>query len=85
MTRKKDGSRFDDLFGAVKGRGEEPPQPEEKKKAKGSDPDYVRTTVYLPKQLHRRLKAAALDEEREMSEIVEDLVSQWLESRSSDV
>ena len=86
MTKKKDSSRFDDLFGAVKGRAEEQSkQPEEKKKAKGSDPDYIRTTVYLPKQLHRRLKAAALDEEREMSEIVEDLVSQWLESRSSDV
>lgn len=86
MTKKKDGSRFDDLFGAVKGRGEEPSQqPSERKKAKGTDPDYVRTTVYLPKRLHRKLKAAALSEEREMSEIVEDLVSQWLESRESDV
>lgn len=86
MTKKKDGSRFDDLFGAVKGHGEEPSQqPSQKKKAKGSDPDYVRTTVYLPKRLHRKLKAAALDEEREMSEIVEELIEQWLESRSSGV
>jgi metal-responsive CopG/Arc/MetJ family transcriptional regulator len=45
----------------------------------------VRTTIYLPKQLHRQLKAAALDEEQEMSEIIEELINQWLESRNSDV
>ena len=85
MTKKKDGSQFDDLFEAVKGRAEEIPQPTEKKQGKGNNPDYVRTTFYLPKQLHRQLKAAALDEEREMSEIVEELVDGWLKSRKLDV
>jgi Arc/MetJ-type ribon-helix-helix transcriptional regulator len=57
------------------------------RKSKSTDPDYVRTTVYLPKQLHKQLKAAAADEEREMSDIVKELVEQWLKSRSehSDV
>lgn len=86
MTKKKDGSRFDDLFGAVnRSLGEDTPSPTAKKKAKGSNPDYVRTTLYLPKSLHRRLKAAALAEEQEMSDIVEELVSRWLESQGSDV
>jgi ABC-type iron transport system FetAB ATPase subunit len=88
MTQKKDGSRFDDLFGAVsRSRADDtPPLPaQEKKRAKGSNPDYVRTTIYLPKQLHRQLKAAALDEEQEMSEIIEELIHQWLESRNLDV
>jgi hypothetical protein len=86
MNKKKGGSRFDDLFGAVRGRSEPTPQSEpEKKIAKGQNPDYARTTIYLPKPLHRQLKAAALDEEREMSEIVEELVEQWLASRRSDV
>jgi hypothetical protein len=46
----------------------------------------VRTTVYLPKRLHKQLKVAAADEEREMSEILEGLVEQWLKKRgNSDV
>ena len=84
MTKKKDGNQFDDVFGAVKGGAEDIPKPTEKKQGKGSNPNYVSTTFYLPKQLHRQLKKAALDEEREMSEIVEELVDRWLESRKSD-
>ena len=55
------------------------------KKAKSADPDYTRTTVYLPKKMHKKLKAIALDEEREMSSIVEELIDNWLSSRALDV
>ena len=86
MTKKKDGSRFDELFGAVRSNLEDTPHSSlQKKQAKGRNPDYVRTTFYLSKPLHRRLKAAALIEEREMSDIVEELVSQWLLSKHSDI
>ena len=51
-------------------------------KAKSTNPDYTRTTLYLPKKMHKRLKAIAVEEEREMSEIVEELLGDWLESRS---
>jgi hypothetical protein len=51
------------------------------KKAKSANPDYTRTTVYLPKKTHKKLKAIALDEEREMSSIVEELIETWLSSR----
>jgi hypothetical protein len=50
------------------------------KKAKSANPDYTRTTVYLPKKMHKKLKAIALDEEREMSSIVEELIETWLSS-----
>jgi len=83
MSKKKDGSRFDELFSAV--RGQEPvTEPESKpaRKSKSTDPDYIRTTVYLPKRLHKQLKAAAADEEREMSDILEQLVEQWLRADS---
>ena len=50
-------------------------------KAKSSNPDYTRTTIYLPKKMHKKLKAIAVEEEREMSEIVEELLGEWLESR----
>ena len=52
------------------------------KKAKSANPDYTRTTVYLPKKMHKLLKAIALDEEREMSSIVEELIETWLSLRS---
>jgi hypothetical protein len=85
MTKKKDGNQFDDLSMAVEGSAEDIPQSTEKKQAKGNNPDYVRSTFYLSKQVHRQLKKAAVDEEKEMSEIVEELVTQWLKSRKSDV
>ena len=52
------------------------------KKAKSANPDYTRTTVYLPKKMHKQLKAIALDEEREMSSIVEELIETWMNKRS---
>lgn len=84
MSKKKDSaSRFDALFGAAKPKEQTPAlaEPKPAKKSKSTDPDYVRTTVYLPKRLHKQLKAAAADEEREMSEILEGLVEQWLKER----
>lgn len=85
MAKKKDGKQFDDLFGSVKGGAEDNPQPKEKKQAKGNNPEYMSTTFYLPKQLHRQLKMAAVDEGKEMSDIVAELVDRWLKSRKSDV
>jgi hypothetical protein len=49
--------------------------------SKSKDPTYQRTTIYLPKAMHRRLKAAAATEDKEMSAIVEELVEQWLDSK----
>ena len=46
--------------------------------AKSADPNYVRTTLYLPKILHRKLKIKSLEADQEMSEIVEELIADWL-------
>ena len=84
MSKKKDSSgRFDALIGAARQQEQTqaPAGQKPAKKSKSTDPDYVRTTVYLPKRLHKQLKAAAADEEREMSEILEGLVEQWLKKR----
>lgn len=51
------------------------------KVAKSANPNYTRTTVYLPKKMHKELKAIALDEEREMSSIVEELIETWMSKR----
>ena len=50
--------------------------------AKSANPDYMRTTVYLPKKMHKKLKAIALEQETEMSSIVEELIEGWLNSQS---
>ena len=55
------------------------------KLSKSKDPEYQRTTIYLPKDLHRRLKAEAVVSDREISDIVETLVAEWLESRKLDI
>lgn len=47
-------------------------------KAKSSSKDYQRTTVYLPRELHKRFKVAALNEGKEMSEVVTELIETWL-------
>jgi len=39
-----------------------------------------RTTVYLAPDLHRQLKRAAVDHEREMSELVESAVREYLKT-----
>ncbi|MBW4561556.1 MAG: CopG family transcriptional regulator [Mojavia pulchra JT2-VF2] len=85
MNNKKKTSRFDDLIDAARSRQHrDKPQPTEDKPAslsKSTDPDYTRTTIYLPKQLHRQLKAAAASQERQMSDIMTELVEQWLLSK----
>ena len=53
-------------------------KPNSGKLAKSADPNYVRTTLYLPKDLHRKLKIKSWEADQEMSEIVEELVSDWL-------
>ena len=84
MVNKKKTSRFDDLIDAARSRQQrdQPPLKEDKptSQSKSTDPAYTRTTIYLPKQLHRQLKAAAVSQERQMSDIVTELVEKWLES-----
>jgi len=87
-------SRFDQLIGSV-GKNKEPEAPAvdasvtpspphiSPNKAKGKDPNYQRTTFYIPKDIHREFKMAALEDDLEMSDIVETLISQWLRERNS--
>lgn len=49
--------------------------------AKSKDPNYQRSTVYLPKEMHHRLKLAALQDGKEISGVIEELVKEWLEGR----
>jgi hypothetical protein len=51
--------------------------------AKRSDPNFVGLTTYVRKDTHTRAKIALLQEGmgRELSELVEDLISDWLTTK----
>ncbi|MBG1258379.1 hypothetical protein [Nostoc commune] len=65
------------------------PQPEisSKKKGKGqegkrSHPDYRQTTIYINKQIEKRMKAAFLEDEVEdFSQWIEERIEEWLKGR----
>ena len=50
---------------------------------KRSDPNYEQITAYIRKETHKDVKIALLQEGqgREFSELVEDLLSDWLKAR----
>ncbi len=87
-NNKKPNTRFDALFGAAKpesnssdsGSGSDTPKVT--KKTKSTDPEYYQATFYIHKKCHKCLKSAAADEEREMSDIVEELIEKWLKNRN---
>ena len=51
---------------------------------KRSDPDYEQVTAYIKKATHIDIKIALLQDGqgREFSELVEDLLSEWLKART---
>jgi hypothetical protein len=90
MTRRgKDGSRFDQLARLRKNRAdagergaEASPEPKPARETgRRSDQSYLQTTVYLPRDLHKAVKVALIQDEREFSALVESLLSEWLKTR----
>ncbi len=64
-----------------------PSQPSQKRgrpKGKRSDPDYEQVTAYIRKDTHRDVKIALLSEGngREFSELIQEMLEQWLRSRT---
>jgi len=41
----------------------------------------LKFTTYIRKQTHRSVKLAVLQQEREMSDLVEELLSEWLQTQ----
>ncbi len=49
---------------------------------KRGDPDYRQVSAYVRKDTHRKVKMALLEEDLEFSELVEDLLRDWLAKRT---
>ena len=48
---------------------------------KKTDPAYRQVTVYLQEDVHRNARKLLLDERRQFSDLVNDLVADWLRSK----
>lgn len=60
--------------------------PKRRSKGKRNDPDYTQVTAYIRKATHNSVKIALLQEGqgREFSELVEDLLGEYLRTQKSD-
>ena len=47
---------------------------------KRSNPQYRQITAYIRTDTHEQAKKALLDQKKELSELLEELLSQWLKS-----
>jgi hypothetical protein len=50
-----------------------------KQLAKSKDEDFVKFTSYVRRRTHRAVKTRLVEQGREMSDLVEELLSDWLE------
>lgn len=55
--------------------------PKSKRLPKNKDPEFQRTTVYLPKSLLKQIKIAAAQEELDASELIAKATQEWIEAR----
>jgi hypothetical protein len=46
--------------------------------AKSADPAYMKFTTYIKKSTHLGVKTRLVSKEKELSDLVEDLLSKWL-------
>jgi hypothetical protein len=49
---------------------------------KRSDDEYRQVSAYIRKDTHQQVKIALLQEEREFSQLVEELLRSWLQART---
>lgn len=52
-------------------------------KGKRSDPNFIQVGAYIPKDLNQRVKRRLFDEEIDFSELVAELLEDWLSKKSS--
>jgi hypothetical protein len=51
--------------------------------AKSQNPNFVKLTAYVPRELHHATKVRLVQNGKELSQLVEELLSTWLEKETS--
>lgn len=62
---------------------EEPKQRQRKATGKRSDPNYIQVGAYIPKELNKDVKRLLVDTEGDFSNLVTELLEQWVKQQSS--
>jgi hypothetical protein len=80
-------SKFKGLFDARQQPSDEPAKrgrgrPAGNAGGKRDDAEFTQASAYVPRELHKKVKAALALEEKEYSELVAELLDKWLKSRS---
>ena len=75
------GRGREDLEGLVGERREAPSVDDGVTGGKRSNARYRQVSAYVRKDTHRKVKMALLEDDREFSELVEELLGDWLASR----
>jgi hypothetical protein len=52
--------------------------------AKSADPAFTKFTIYIRKTTHRAAKVRMVSEDRELSDLVEELLTVWLKENDSN-
>lgn len=52
-------------------------------RAKSVDPDFTKFTTYIRKHTHRAVKLKLIEQGKEFSDLVQELLSDWLQKQSS--
>jgi len=50
-------------------------------KGKRSNPEYTQVTSYIRKETYKQVRRELLDNEREFSGLIQELLEEWLQSR----
>lgn len=77
-SRKSDGSASGTASPLAQERGKGSRQ-----LAKSADPDYMKFTTYVRKTTHLSVKTRLVSKERELSDLVEDLLFNWLKQNDN--
>jgi hypothetical protein len=51
--------------------------------AKSQDPNYVKLTAYVPRQVHMDMKLALTQQGREISHFMTELITDWLRRKDA--
>jgi|HubBroStandDraft_1064217.scaffolds.fasta_scaffold996878_1 hypothetical protein len=51
--------------------------------AKRADPEFMKFTTYIRKTTHRGVKTRLVSKEKELSDLVEELLASWLKDNGS--
>lgn len=58
---------------------EEPKRRQRKATGKRSDPNYIQVGAYIPKDLNKEVKRSLVDYDGDFSDLVTQLLEEWLE------